>query len=257
MLIPFQRKLEVLARVCQSGPGSQSETADTRARGALIALEGSDDALLWAVGMVVEKGLMAFDDMEVKFWCGKETGKKADSSSESQEPALKKPFAQQYFQTVMDWQQKSLEIMTFTNNGPKRSPEPDSDEKVPEKTPVAVVKDGYSLTVTNRFAVDTPITDDYKPADHWQWMAGLWRGTACPDLIVYVMPTAEDEANQQGSVDVQKQMGLIIVRAASDYSITDAVERRLMFEIGEWLQEASFRAERPANWRRNEDSRLK
>ena len=60
---------------------------------------------------------------------------------------------------------------------------PDFPPKTP--LPIALVPK-YQLTLTDAAASTIPITDQYSPTDHWQWMATLWRGVIGPDVTVDV-----------------------------------------------------------------------
>lgn len=77
----------------------------------------------------------------------------------------------------------------------------------------------------------------------------MWRGTPSPDLVVYAKQCDEEEIKHRGPVEFMKQSGLMIVRVPENKVMDDAMERRISFELMEWLREGSFRKEVPPNWR--------
>ena len=103
------------------------------------------------------------------------------------------------------------------------------------KIPIALVPGGFSVTLSDRFACAVPITDTYSPVDHWQWMATLWRGIVSPDLFVYVKPSPETDVNQRNTVEV-KSHNVMLVRVPKGMSLDQKTERRLAFEITEWVR---------------------
>ncbi|KAG5917023.1 hypothetical protein E4U42_007410 [Claviceps africana] len=165
-----------------------------------------------------------------------------------------------YFKTILSWRRKSKQIAHHVTDGrvgeslDKESQDKDGktvsawsttaltshrDDLRPmaaPKRPVALVKGGFSLTISDRFASAIPISDNYTLADHWQWMANLWRGTANPDLVVHVQES-RDGQDETGVVDVSKRMGLITVKVPRGHSLDEATERRLAFEVMEWMRE--------------------
>ncbi len=263
MSIPFMRKLSLLSHICRPVPVS-GQGWPTEARGAVIAVEGPQFDMLQDVGQAVENGLRACDEVALRTWIPDTTSLAGAPKSESD------TMFPSYFQAVMSWQEKTKEIKShITPGGDGIAPiaskttanaeseivrgkerVPSQSETVPShKVPVALIKQGYSLTMSDRFACSLPISDSYTPQDHWKWMATLWRGTPCPDLIVYALPSDEDEMKKFGSVEISKRMGLITVRIPKGHNIDEATERRLAFELIEWTREGSFRQEVPANWR--------
>ncbi|AEO71141.1 uncharacterized protein THITE_2123234 [Thermothielavioides terrestris NRRL 8126] len=141
--------------------------------------------------------------------------------------------------------------------------------------PIALLPAGFSLTLSDRFACAVPIADAYAPVDHWQWMATLWRGIVGPDLVIYAAPAAPAPARAAasasachggaaagsvgggggggGTVEV-RSAGLVVVRlpapapasgegdgAAGEVAVVDEkVQRRLGFEIVEWVRSAGW-----------------
>lgn len=143
-----------------------------------------------------------------------------------------------YLQTIMGWHSKSAEIIrhiTTKQAAPASSSNP--------LLPVALIPDGFSLTLSDKFASTVAITDPYSPVDHWQWMATLWRGIVGPDLVVYIRASTSEELARSGSSAVEyRAPGIMIVRVDAEKSaIDEKTERRLAFELMEWVRAGSFR----------------
>ena len=277
--IYFKRKIAVLASICQPAPpvGRDSSPGDTR--GAFIAVEGHDAKLLTEAGNAIEKGLAACGDVALKVWrdddgqktAGDDTG---DASQPGRAGSTKFDDAfERYFKEVSEWQKKSKQIgrhitgkTSLLNSAEEKradgeqiitqaqvkeaSTPPDDRSCAPSaKTPVALAKEGFSLTISERHACTMPIPDRYTPEDHWQWMATLWRGTVCPDLIVYVVASEEAENSNRRTVELSRRMGLIVVKLPAGKGLDEGTERRLAFEVMEWMREGSFREALPKDWR--------
>ncbi|ROW03751.1 hypothetical protein VMCG_05413 [Cytospora schulzeri] len=142
-----------------------------------------------------------------------------------------------YLQTIIEWHTKSAEIVKHvTTRSMPRSPASNTF------LPVALISDGFSLTLSDKFASTVAITDPYSPVDHWQWMATLWRGIVGPDLVVYVKGlTAEELVNNGGSMVEYRHPGVMVVKADVEKGIDEKTERRLAFEVMEWVRAGSFR----------------
>ncbi|KAL3960163.1 hypothetical protein ACCO45_005280 [Purpureocillium lilacinum] len=254
MAIPFSRKLSVLASI----------------------LEGSDARLLREVGTVIEKTLVACGDIDLKVW--KDESPEMDSlvqaSSLSRAGSKFGDSFEPYFDVVSSWQKKSKQIGRHITGktalipsaedqradgervvAQARSTEactPPEDDRGPGSTvrmPVALARDGFSLTVSDRYACTMPIQDTYSPLDHWQWMASLWRGTVCPDLVVHVMPAEDEETGSRRVVELSRRLSSILVKLPSGKEIDEGTERRIAFEVMEWMREGSFREALPQGWR--------
>ena len=256
MTLPFKRKLEVLARVCRPAPTPGPDHPFVEARGAFVAVEGYDTKMVQAVGLAVEAGFQASEDLALKVWAGDISSRdetKREFSPESvggRSTPVGDAFPSNCFQTILQWQDKVREISSYVTRNPGSRPEHAGEVKLQgNKVPVALIKDGFSLTISDRLACVSPILDTYQLQDHWQWMASLWRGTICPDLVIYVKPAGDDEIGHLGTVEFIKRMGLIIVRMAAGRALDEATERRLTFEVMEWVREGSFRDKVPRLWR--------
>ncbi|KAI0865266.1 hypothetical protein F4860DRAFT_500489 [Xylaria cubensis] len=118
----------------------------------------------------------------------------------------------------------------------------------PPRLPIAILSDGYSLTFSDRYAGALHVNDAYRADDHWQWVATLWRGIVGADLTVCVKRTTADEERQGGgggagnsssSVEMAGP-GIMVLRIADGARVDEKLERRLGFEIAEWVRGGSF-----------------
>lgn len=282
MSIPYMNKLDVLRKISPplgpSAPGSPLfET-----RGPVIAIEGASAALMREVKPVIERALRQSGECETKIWTNSSSANQEEASGAHDSPgkngdeddtemsgtrdkdkdsaesrsgsagsnSTKKdasanvgssPHAMgtfNYLQTIMEWHSKSSEIVKHVTtkhfaSGPSSKP----------LLPVALVPDGFSLTLSDKFASTVAITDPYSPVDHWQWMATLWRGIVGPDLVVYIRPSTSEELARSGASAVEyRAPGIMIVRVdAEKGTVDEKTERRLAFELMEWVRAGSFR----------------
>ncbi|KAI0427979.1 hypothetical protein F5Y09DRAFT_332936 [Xylaria sp. FL1042] len=111
------------------------------------------------------------------------------------------------------------------------------------RLPVAIMSDGYSLTFSDRYASTLHVNDIYRADDHWQWVATLWRGIVGADLTVYVKRggAADDGGSGSGSVEIAAP-GIMVLRVSDAGRVDEKLERRLGFEIAEWVRGGSFMA---------------
>jgi len=112
----------------------------------------------------------------------------------------------------------------------------------------------YILHAANAWASALPINDRYSPADHWQWVATLWRGIIGPDFTVYVHSVEEPDtalppivAGARPAVDIREELGALIVRSSppgedesgNGLRVEEGSIRRVAFEVGEWARVGS------------------
>ncbi len=163
-----------------------------------------------------------------------------------------------YLATIMEWHAKSDAIVKHVTTVPAAGGFQRTQSRV---TPVALITGGFSCTLADRFAVSIPIVDSYAPIDHWQWMATMWRGIVGPDLVVYVRSAgaaagaaagagsgagaggaaAPPVPSNGGTVGLELPW-VMVVRVDDDKGALDEkTERRLAFEVVEWVRAASFR----------------
>lgn len=248
MSYPFNRKVAALAAVSRPAPPLRRDGQPPRVRGPFIAVEGPAAPLIQQVGQAVERELSYYGDLAVRTWSrnagsSSGTGATASAPRDSISSAL---------QTTLSWREASSEIVDYIT-GVTAPAEQSSDEPAAHEThatmPIALVKDGYSLTFSDRFACTT-----YRDstADTWKWVAGLWHGAVSPDLVIYVKPCDDKEMRETSPVEIFRQTGILLVRIPQEGGLDQATERRLSFELVEWLKAASFCNPVPPNWRREE-----
>ncbi|KAI1412393.1 hypothetical protein F5Y13DRAFT_180170 [Hypoxylon sp. FL1857] len=275
----FLFKLDVLRSISPplKPPGPGAPPFETR--GPLIAVEGAAPSILKEVAAVVEKALSVSGDYAVKTWAedtqtqpqpsgGEAEGRNRSNSSESQQqsretsPAkrssLISPLAT-YVARMLKWHKTSEDLIKYITSNPPPPPPPTSETDIemgdgdkpaenapPEsrsspRLPVAVVSDGYSLTVSDRYASMLHINDAYRADDHWQWVATLWRGIVGADLTIYVKRVGEAEVQGNNCVEFANA-AVMVLRMAEGKGVDEKLERRLGFEIMEWVRSGSFRA---------------
>jgi HMG box factor len=139
------------------------------------------------------------------------------------------------FQEMIEWHAKAAEIVKFVSGS---SPQGAAEDN--HKLPVALLPAGYSLTHSDRAAILASGRDHYEFVDHWQWTGSLWRGIPGPDLVIYVThaqgpgPVGEEEG-----VEV-KAPGLMVVKARVGEALSEKTDRRLGFEVVEWVRGGAF-----------------
>lgn len=244
MMIPFHRKSAVLGKIC---PPLSRSAKDPR--GAIIAIEGSEQRSLDQVSQAVERSLIVCRDTVVTAWTG---GWGLNEFSLHNQADEFKNLAPVIFKDILAWHAKSKEMVNFvTRRWITKSPETDQAARKPSppgsqrtspsadgstKVPVALIKNGFSLTHSDRFACATTLAlQNYQPLDHWQWMATLWRGIVGPDLVVYIKACHAEDMEKLKTVEYQKALNVMIVRVAKGAGLSEATERRLNFEIIEWI----------------------
>ncbi|KAK7948511.1 uncharacterized protein PG986_009397, partial [Apiospora aurea] len=202
-------------------------------------------------------------------------GTRSAQDSSGQTPA--NPMAN-YMTQILKWHDTSAELVKFVTTNPaggnpstsshdggttsaatKPEPSPANNSKLP----VAVLGTGYSLTQSDRYATTLPMKDAYQTEDHWKWVATLWRGIVGPDLTIYVKL---DEGRGSNCVEIVNP-AVVVVRvpgpaappsssspspdapapAASEVHVDERLERRLGFEIMEWVRNGNFKASGSGN----------
>lgn len=244
MSIRFDRKSAIVNKICPPLP----RMAD-RSRGAIIAIEGADPSVLEQVSAAVESSLIVCRDAVVTAWSGPTTLDQMKLPSQGDEF---KNLAHVVFKDILAWHAISSEMTNFvTRRCISQSPNADrgSQDSSPSanhpsspngddshKIPVALIKNGFSLTHSDKFACATTINlGHYKPMDHWQWMATLWRGIVGADLVVYIQTSPEEEMDKLKTVEYFKALNAMVVRVPVGKGLSEATERRLNFEIIEWV----------------------
>lgn len=283
MSIPYANKLKVLEKI--SPPLAPPDgTPQFETRGPVIAIEGPNPALVRQVGAIIERALAASGECVVRSWSSAAQTPPPSSSGSGMDRGVLKFSG--YLQTIQEWHGRSEEIVRYITTAPeaerrssdvsmsegdmgKKSSVSDqgdassstseavsnaSTTPIPSRSqrkgsshlPVALLTDGFSLTLSDRFACRVPIGDSYAPVDHWQWMATLWRGIVGPDLVVYVRSPEEEEMRDGRLQAVElKGVGIMMVRVVNpgqgEMVVGEKVERRLGFEVVEWVRSGSFK----------------
>lgn len=252
MQIPAERKLSTLMKVCRNLPSRSG-------RGQVIAVEGPiDGPALGQISHIVEQALQTCRNTCVRSWSGDDASVSARSVSEgigsgsiqSHRPPVSIP---EYYTSIMGWHERSSQIVrhvtsesrdqvgTPSAEGPLTSPYPGSPSTESrggsrvQSTPVALIKDGYCLTESDRFACNSAGAENWTANDHWQWAAMLWRGIVAPDLTVYVCPSRSEDIEHMGSVDFQRQLNMMLVRIPITLEVSESTRRRVSFEVKEWM----------------------
>jgi hypothetical protein len=196
MSIPFVNKLRVLEKVSPPLPGG--------GRGPVIAIEGSDPALVELVGRVVERALSGSDDCDLRVWSSSKAAQSAGQAGDGKMPSEQHGSSSNlfgaYLGAILDWHARSADIIRHIYRRPDGPPADGQRQdrlsvsslsrrnSAADTIPVALLTGGFSLSLSDQFACRVPIADSYAPVDHWQWMATLWRGIVGPDLVVYARP---------------------------------------------------------------------
>ncbi|KHO01947.1 HMG box transcription factor [Metarhizium album ARSEF 1941] len=267
----LSQKLGILSTITRLLPPEGRHGPHCDKRGVFIAVEGNvSKELLEETGLSIEKALAASGDVAVKVWASEsdvlETGRgKASGETDGgNDGNAVDGLLTEYFETILSWRRKSKQITRYVTGGRAggnvQYQDQDKDSKVVQaqsteactprddgrcstkasKMPVALVKGGFSLTISDKYASAMAMADRYSAVDHWQWTASFWRGIASPDLVVHVQES-RDDANKAGVADISRSMGLLSVRVLAGQGLDEATERRMAFEVMEWMREASFR----------------
>ncbi|KAG0646265.1 helicase 1 [Hyphodiscus hymeniophilus] len=256
MTIPYVNKIKVLRKISPplAAPGPTSPARDIR--GAVIAVESADKALLEEIGAFVNEHLSKDSSCAIKTFTASfishgiplvaDTEMADAASPHSRSPDHRSSQAHgdtdsfvQYLSVISEWHQKSAEIVKYISTSPNghrddKSPSPTSP--LTRSFPVALVPHGFSLTTSDTFSLRIPINDSYAPVDHWQWMATLWRGVVGPDLTIYAKRVDKDEMDRCGGVEIREDCSAIIVRVTDSGNMDERTARRLGFEVMEFVR---------------------
>jgi HMG box factor len=256
MDIPYISKMKVLSKISpplqQPGPASPAQET----RGAVIAVESADKSLLIEVGGLIDYHIRKDNSCSIKSWATSskrysrlptndtETLDASPSTSMNlssrTDPEEQDPFIQ-YLLVMSEWHEYSNEIVKHITTIPKTSPEeipptPAPSTGATEVLPIALLRDGFSITISDTYSIRIPISDSYAPIDHWQWMATLWRGIVGPDLVIYAKRVERDEYDRYGGVEIRNDCPAIIVRLLESGRMDEKTSRRLGFEVMEFIK---------------------
>lgn len=273
MAIPYINKLKVLDKISPPYVSPNPTGLENETRGAIIAVEGPDARLLEQVGTALYRGLRSLGEVDLKTWddgpsdpcrdpsrpeedvrMGAGAGSAGSSRKNSHEgPSLSDMYVD-HMQKMIQWHEKSRQIIKHITtspgaavDGPPGGRRPSEGEAMaqqhpsaPAKTPVALMPGGFSMTISDRQACRIPLMDSYYPVDHWQWVATMWRGIVGPDLVVYVKPCPAEEVARVGVVELRGNELMVVRVPASGFD--EKMDRRVCFEVVEWLRGGSFKA---------------
>lgn len=268
MSIQLPKKLALLSKICPPLPCShQISGAFPQGRGPIIAVEGPNDSLVREVGRSVEKALLVapkdIAHIALEVWHNdlpKDIPNHDQVRSDGDAAIVELlDVIPSIFQCIVDWHAKSKMMSRHVQGGednfgtvvhntdrPKsirssgnnndRDNDNDNDNKK-LSLPVALIQGGFSLTISDRFSCCTSHSvSNYAAVEHWQWMATLWRGITGADLVVYVEPSTEEEMSKGKNVELLEKKNAITVRLTPSRGLDEATERRLSFEVIEWMR---------------------
>jgi HMG box factor len=286
MSIPYINKVKVLEKIA---PPLAPGTPGVATRGPVIAVEGAVPSLVRQVGAIVQRALAASGECAVRTWTSEDGKNETPEGggAEGQQQLGFATYLQtitewhgksgaivKHITTSPDPVRRGSDVsMVGSSSGDERKSNPDgeatrsssvntavspsqhksqSQQQQPRQQqliPVALLPDGFSLTISDRFACRVPIADSYAPVDHWQWMATLWRGIVGPDLVIYVRGAEEEEmtrlqAVEMSGAEIMKVRVAVPASASGNMDqvvVGEKVERRLGFEVVEWVRNGTFR----------------
>ncbi|CAH0019667.1 unnamed protein product [Clonostachys rhizophaga] len=273
--IPYDKKLAVLGKICPRLPRQEGGTPGPDSRGPIIVVEGLEDDLLSYVGKIVEEALLVSpEEIALKTWVNEVPSdvppipREGERGEDAKSPVELQDLLPSIFGAILKWHENSKEMVKHiqSSSHPDQKVEEVEEEKSHKKdqessdgnsgppaplkissaTPVALVRGGFSLTTSERFACSTSQSlSNYNARDHWQWMATLWRGVPGPDLVIYIRSSSESDAGDSRNIDYLKQLGVIVVTISKDRRLGEGDERRLAFEVIEWMRSGWIRDSKP------------
>jgi len=263
MSMPFLGKIKILRKIAPPLKSVGPASLAPKVRGSIIAVEGDDSESVEAVTQWLDNFLQSREQCTTKLVDG---------------PKLPEKDAKvdigQYIGLIGDWHGRSQDMVRFitgadsvpedtatkegTDNGTEREevaiedadmggtekapPTPTPQEKQPSKsfdpTPVLLLPT-YQLRASDAYASRVPIQDAYAPADHWQWMATLWRGIIGPDITIYIKSVGAKEmetAEKIVEIREEKELRCLVVRKERGGKVEERALRRVGFEVGEWVR---------------------
>ncbi|KAL9089131.1 MAG: hypothetical protein Q9165_005944, partial [Trypethelium subeluteriae] len=242
--------------------GTTSETTTPRdppkkrTRGAVVAIEGDTVEAVNSLAKWLFTDLSDSKDLHVKGVDGVEAPSKPPELEEGEVTPTNKPHRQpslnDYLRVISDWHTTSQDVVRFVrgewsrlSDGSVQLQDPDEPSSEDEEregkrrvTPVVIIP-SYQLFASDTYASRVPISDAYSPADHWQWMATLWRGTVGPDITVYVRDCGPEELARDKLFEVRDEIRCLIVRRDKNNeegTVGQPALRRVSFEIAEWVR---------------------
>lgn len=236
--VPSLARIRTLGRISPPLKRPDLGADESKNRGVIIAIEGDSLAAIEEAYTNLSDLLRRAERNQVRLAQGPSAPENATCSLED------------YHAVISEWQKKSKQMIEFVTKPPGSSSssstpgETKGDESTSKadtssRIPIILLK-GYQLHACNTFATSIPITDTYTTADHWQWIATLWRGIVGADYTVYVQDATKEEMAHQKDIEVSEDSKYIVVRRQSSDGgalggLEDKTIRRLGFEISEWI----------------------
>ena len=272
MSIPSLNKIRVLAKcsppLATPGPASPPH----KVRGSLIAVEGVDDAALQTVVSHLTEVLERDKEYKVRAF--------TRPGSDSLGVRLS---INEWLEHIRSYHAESIDIIKYMTTYPASSGSPvrsaPNEQKTSEPRPGSEAMDldkssadkgtlgekklpipiaifpRYQLTLTDAAASKVPISDEYSPTDHWQWIATLWRGIIGPDVTIVVRSQAQEQGNSTSPKDTRDngngetrggavppvevkliEARTVLLRGEGGGKVSESGLRRVGFEVGEWLR---------------------
>jgi HMG box factor len=267
--IPFLSRIKLLAKIAPPLPFTFRE-GDSRRRGPVVAVDGQDATMVKTITQYLSYALSKEGKFYTRIFEGPDSQPGRECSAEPEE--MNKGVVE-YIKLISAWHHVSDEVKSFVKSeAPRRPSEPNSgasqtvihkttdthissppassqtgSEAAPSPTeasgsgplPVALVPQ-YQLTTADAYACIVPIGDEFKPLDHWQWMASLWRANVGPDITVYVRECEAQEMRQVGGNPVEIRLQdsrTVIIRSLANgpKELKEKLLRRVGFEIEYYL----------------------
>lgn len=288
MSIPILNKIRVLAKISPPlhPPGPTSPAHQTR--GFVIAIDGSDPATVSQITNSLSASLAAHHPVHV--FHGPEPARARGSVPRNENSG--DDFAG-YLSIISEYHSLSGQIQSYITTTPSQLPpgsppptSPVSPKTIPSTKPVTrstasqqkqqdpvvptpapppiptgvpiALLPAFQLSHTDAAASRIPITDEYAPIDHWQWMATLWRGIVGPDITIAVVPALPipipisatssnsdgksvvgSKSNNSGGGGAEVRLEdarAIVVRGDGKGTVVEGVLRRVGFEVSEWIR---------------------
>lgn len=267
MSMPFWGKIRVLGKIA---PPYRPSAPPPKVRGAIVAVEGDDAGAVRAMASWLEERLNKTGETHARVADAPKGPPPPTPHAAGGEGGGKvKVGLGEYIGVIAEWHGRTVEMVEFITTPPSASssaeekekgghesdgsgsatPTPPKENKGDEeeaaekeadgRTPVLIMPT-YNLRAADAWASRIPITDNYSPADHWQWVATLWRGIVGPDITVYIKDVAASELELTGgrAVEVREdgQTKCLIVKRVNSKEIEESALRRLGFEVGELIR---------------------
>lgn len=240
--VPSLGRIYTLGRISPPYQRATSPAASS-SRGVIIAIEGDSLAGIQEVTSRLADQLRKVEQHQVRHAQGPSMHENTTCTLED------------YHTVISEWRGRSKQMIDFILNGPEVTAVQMSDEAkhagsavITPRVPILLLC-GYQLQACNSFAASIPITDMYSAADHWQWIATMWRGIVGADFTIYVKDALKEELTTQKGIEIREEAKCVVVRREkpSDFTrvdektggstyVDETTMRRLGFEVGEWIR---------------------